>query len=77
MSVRQNIAHGKNQAEAQVRCGYGHITLRREGDYAVVQVEYRGTQYGVIREALDSNFCHTVNSLGILDVLERGKRRAA
>ena len=77
MKVRSNIAHGKGQAEAQERCGYGHIWLVREGDFAVVKVEYRGTCYEVIREHLDSNFSHCVNSLGILDVLERGKKAAA
>jgi hypothetical protein len=73
MSLLSNIARGKNQAEAQKHCGYGPITLRREGEFAIVEVECEGEQYEVIREYLDSNFCHTVEPLGILEVLEGGE----
>jgi hypothetical protein len=75
--VWRNIAQGKGQAEAQSRCGYGPITVRREGGNLVVEVEYKGEAHEVIRESLDSNFCHTVEPLGILGVLEEGKRVAA
>jgi len=71
--VLSNIARGKGQAHAQKRCGYGPITLRREGDFAIVEVEYDGEQVEVIREYLDSNFCHTVEPLGILETLQRGE----
>jgi hypothetical protein len=77
MKVRQNIARGKGQAEAQARCGYGPITIRRQGEYAIVEIECHGVMYEVCREALDSNFCDTVYPLGILEVIERGKRVAA
>jgi hypothetical protein len=73
MKVLSNIARGKGQADAQKRCGYGPITLRREGDFAIVEVEYDGEHYEVIREHLDSNFCHTVHPSGIRDVLQRGE----
>ena len=75
--VWRNVAEGKGQAAAQSRCGYGPITVRRVGGDLVVEVEYKGELYEVIRECLDSNFCHTVHPLGILGVLEEGKRVAA
>jgi hypothetical protein len=36
------------------RCSMGHgdITLRRVGDYAVVEIEYNGKVYEVIRELI-------------------------
>ena len=71
MKVLSNIARGKGQAEAQKHCGYGSIRLRRDGDFAVVEVECEGEIYEVIREYLDGQFCHTVEPLGILEVLER------
>ena len=62
--------------DAQKKYGYGGITLRREGDYAVVEIEVPDQsedgfrQVEVIREFVDGNFCHSVTSLGIADVIE-------
>jgi hypothetical protein len=52
-------------AETQKRIGYGGITLVREGDYAVVKIEWNGCEIEVIREHLDGFFCHNISSLGI------------
>ncbi len=58
--------HMYAQRQAQLLTGYGPIMLRREGDWAIVEVEARpGKWVEVIREALDSNFSHIVEPLGI------------
>jgi len=57
------------QQIAALLYGYGPITLRREGDRAIVEIEYNGKIYPVIREHLDGNFCHTVEPLGIEAVI--------
>lgn len=66
-----NVAEGKGQAEAQLQCGYGAITLRREGDDAIVEIDYRGRQIEVIRTFLDSNFCDTIYPIGMVDTIKR------
>jgi len=69
-AILSNVAHGKGQAEAQSRCGYGPITIRREGEDVVVEAELDGVPHEVIREPLDCNFCHTVYPSAILDIFE-------
>ena len=71
-----NIALGKGQAEAQSQCGYGSIRLRRVNDYAVVEVEYQGKFHEAIREHIDGAFCHIVEPIGILEILQRKGKRA-
>lgn len=41
------------------------ITLRRDGDDAIVEVESMGRTVEVIREFADGSFCHNVSSGGI------------
>lgn len=57
------------QHRAQIAYGYGPITLRREGDFAIVEIEFQEKRYPVIREHVDSNFCHTVEPIGIEAVI--------
>lgn len=59
------------QQEAALLYGYGAIWLRREGDYAVVEIEHEGKTIAVIREALEANFCHCIEPLGIEDEIKR------
>ena len=60
--------------KTQREIGYGDIWLRREGDYAVVEIEHKGQTVEVIRELYDSNFCHCISSLGIKEEIERQVR---
>lgn len=76
MSTAKQRAEIKYKRQcAALLYGYGDITLRREGDFAVVEIEYDGKIIPVIREHCDSNFCHTVTPLGIEAIIE-GKEPA-
>lgn len=66
----------KNQAEAQKETGYGPIKLRRDDDYAIVEVEVGGEWIEVIREHTDSNFYHLVEPTGILQCVKDRRRKA-
>jgi hypothetical protein len=59
------------QRAAQREIGYGAIALRRVGEFAVVEVEFRGAWIEVIREPLDSNFSHIVEPVGIQEVIQQ------
>lgn len=63
--------HLRAQDEAQQQTGYGPILLRREGNYAIVEVEIDHKWIEVIRESIDSNFSHCVHPLGILEEVKR------
>ena len=64
------------QRSAQLLTGYGAIRLRREGDWAIVEVEYEKKWIEVIRELYDSNFSHIVEPLGIEEaMLKKGVLR--
>lgn len=63
----------QRQRAAQRKHGYGPITLRREGDFAVVEIErggIGGQQVEVIREHVDGPFSHSITPLGIAEILE-------
>ena len=63
----------RSQDEAQRKYGYGAIRLRREGNYALVEVEAGPQNFvTVIREHYDGNFCHVVEPVGIAETIERG-----
>ncbi len=50
------------------------IWLRREGDYAVVLVEYPdGRQFEAIREYIDGPFSHFIHDWGLGTLPDRGK----
>lgn len=55
----------ERQAKARQITGYGAIMLRREGDYAIVEVEKDAVWVEVIREFIDSPFSHIIEPLGI------------
>ena len=61
----------ENQEAAQHATGYGPIWLRREGDYAIVEVEFDGEWVEVIREHIDGNFSHCVHPVGIQEQMYR------
>mgnify|MGYP001572797448 CR=1 FL=1 len=71
-----------NRLPAYIRarnaCHYGEITLRREGDIVIVEVQDQttGQQVEVIRESVDSNFCHSVSEIGIKEIIERHRLAA-
>ena len=65
----------QRQRLAQLEYGYGPITLRREGDYAIVEIEVGHYRIEVIREALDENFCHTIEPLGIAAMIESAEAK--
>lgn len=71
---RKKIAYDRQVAA--LLYGYGDITLRREGDHAVVEIEYNRKIYPVIRVDLDSNFCETVTPFGIEDEIKRAEQQA-
>lgn len=58
------------QEEAKRKIGYGPIWLRKSGDRILVEIEYNGKWYTVIRES-DGNFSHCVEPLGIENCIER------
>lgn len=60
------------QEEAKQKIGYGPIWLRRSGDRILVEIEFNGQWYTVIRESW-GNFSHCVESLGIEACIERGE----
>ena len=57
------------QRSAQLLYGYGPITLRRQGDHVIVEIQYDNKIFTVIKEDIDSNFLHTVEPLGIEAVI--------
>ena len=59
----------EHQRAAAKIVGYGPIMLRREGDYAIVEIEFNGKWREVIREFVDSNFSHIVEPLGIQEAI--------
>lgn len=65
----------QKQKLAQLQYGYGAITLRREAEQTIVEIEFNGKIYTIIKEELDSNFCHTVEPLEIASVI-KGKELA-
>lgn len=69
--LKRSLTPAEKQAAAQATYGYGPITLRREGDYAIVEVEHEGRMVEVIRENLDGNFCHSIMPMGIADCIKR------
>lgn len=49
--------------------GYGAIRLRRDGDYAIVEVEHKNKWVPVIKEFLLLQFCHIIEPVGIEAVI--------
>ena len=47
------------------------VMLHRDGDDAVISVEYQGEWVEVARESLDSQFSHIVEPLGIRESFVR------
>ena len=43
----------------------GAIRLRRDGNYAVVEIEHEGNFVELIREYLEGPFCHIIEPAGI------------
>jgi len=58
----------ERQRQAQQQFGYGPIWLRREGEYAIVEIQHEGKWLEVIRVPLDANFSHCIEPLGIADI---------